>query len=145
MAEFIHAQWWQPAEPAKKLPGVLFQDENQARMLHLDGSFDEISSAASGEQPMPVSLQDSFPILLGLTSTHQFITAFGCETQRGYLPRGSLDLRPTVLAHGVHFDDESDFTLVSLAVRFSNLDTWADTSRFIIGRPNARKTSTSGL
>lgn len=135
MAEIIHSQWWRPAEPGKVLPGVLFQDDDQCWMLHLDGTFDELPSAAPSGQPVPMTLPDGFPVLLGLTSANRSITAFGCVTQGGILPlfgRGSLKLRPTVIAHDVHFEERSDFALTSLSVRYSNLDVWADTSGFTI-------------
>ena len=82
-----------------------------------------------------MTLPGHFPVLLGLTSENRPITAFGCDTQRGSPPllgRGSLRLLPSQIAHGVHFEGADDFALMSLSVRYSNLDVWADTSGFDI-------------
>ncbi len=77
---------WRPTEPGKVLPGVLFQDDDQRWMLHLDGSFEELPSATPSGQPIPITLPDGFPVLLGLTSANRYITAFGCDTQGGESP-----------------------------------------------------------
>ncbi len=140
MPELIQSQWWRPTEPSKVLAGVLFQDDDQRWMLHLDGSFEEPPSATPTGQPVPITLPDSFPVLLGLTSANRYITAFGCDTQGGSFPlfgRGSLQLRPTVIAHDVHSTDEAGLALTSLSVRYSNLDIWAATSGFAVQYPTA--------
>src|SRR5690349_416547 len=121
MAELIQSQWWQPSNPNKVLIGVLFQDDDQRWMLHLDGSFEELPSATG--QPVAITLPDGFPVLLGLTSSNRYMTVFGCDTRGGGFPllgRGSLELRPTLIVHDVHFSDGDGPVLTELSVRYSN-------------------------
>jgi hypothetical protein len=140
MPELIQSTWWRPTERSKVLAGVLFQDDDDRWMLHLDGSFEELPSATPTGQPVPITLPDCFPVLFGLTSAGHYMTAISCDVQGGSLPlfgRGSLRLKPTIIVHDVHLTDGAGLALTSLSVRYSNVDTWADTSGFAVQYPRA--------
>lgn len=138
MAGITAAQWWQPDDPEKKIPGVLLEDDDRRWVLELDGSFVEMPDTSSAHGPIPMRLEnpDGVPILVGTTSNGQLISLIDCTVLDGTIPlpgsRGSTKIRPTVLVYDVHFKKAEDFRLTSLSIHFSNLDTWAATSGFTL-------------
>ena len=132
--------WWQPSNPARVLPGVLFEDEERGWVLQLDGTFEEIdlSELASAGKPIivPLKLPGVFRVLVGTTSRGQLVSLINCQVLEGSFPfagsRGSLKRWPTVLIYGVHFESADDFRLTSLSIRYSNLDAWVSTSGFSV-------------
>lgn len=140
MSTILTAHWWQPGEPAKSLPGILFEDEEDGWLLQLDGSFQEsiwTEAAKTPGTPINVSLDipPEFPILVGTTSQGQLVSLFHCQVRKASPPlfsRGALTLWPTIVAYDVHFEGLDDFRLTRLSIRYSNLDAWVATSGFSV-------------
>jgi hypothetical protein len=130
--------WWQPGNPDKSLPGVLFEDEEHGWLLEIDGTFNEFDisalSAGGGPVQVPMDLPDSLPVVLGITSQGEMVSLVDCLVLGGSIPfagtRGSMKIWPKTLAYGVHFWSADDFRLTSLSVRYSHLDTWVATTGF---------------
>ena len=85
MGEITTAQWWQPSQPDRRLPGVSLDDGERGWLLRLDGSFEELPKVAVVPLRVPLAGPDDYPVLLGLTSQGKFVTLDDPEVYYSFL------------------------------------------------------------
>lgn len=135
--EMIAGRWWRSDSPEKKLSGVLMQTDDNAWILQLEGTFEELPVPKKSGQPVEISMRlpEPIPVLTGFTTSGRRVSLVECFPLRSILPivgNGSLELRPTLIIYDVHFETADDFKLKSLSIHCSNLDRWLATSGFAL-------------
>ena len=141
MAKVTATHWWQPGKPERAIPGVLHEVEERGWVLQLDGNFEttDFSALAKAGQPvvLPNKRPGEFPVLVGRDSQGHLISLIDCQVLEWSYPiptlsGGELQLWPTILVYGVHFESAEDFRLRSLSVRYTHVDTWVGTHGFTV-------------
>lgn len=133
MGEIFVSEWWEPSRPDDLFRGTLFEESNSGWVLQLDLSLEQLLGEVpiSGKPYAPFNNIREYPVLCGKPDG-KYLTLFDCRlmsTNWSLAGRPQVKVKPSFIAYDVHF---KDFRLISLSVRYSNLDAWVATSGFKI-------------
>jgi hypothetical protein len=124
--------WWLPADESKKLSGTLTLTRGEGKLDVLHSFGHEVLATSEDEtiySPFPASV----PRILGMTTTGKEITLEACDcidSAMHFPGIPTTTYRPQVTLLGGWFTDREDVLFDEIAVRTTELDTWASVSGF---------------
>ena len=120
--------WWLPSDPETRLPGTLKFSQKDVE-LELLGSFEPHLV------PGPLTGPEDQPRILGVTKAQKAITLEQSLGAGRTLGSGGFPItryRPHQVLHGAWYDPGEEVVFDQVAIRLSDLDTWAAKSGFEI-------------
>lgn len=128
--------WWVPAEPDRKVAGVLRYDPDEGLRLSLIGGFEDRILREFGDGGIAVMEGTrSWPVIWGVAE-NRLITLFDClpisSKSYGVACDGPQKLAVSAMTAlvGVHLEGRADEVFTSSLVSVENLKRWAASSVF---------------